>query len=261
MNPYLPPELLEPIFEQVEDEGTLAACSLTCRAWAPIAQSKYFRNIRFGPPPSNDATRFLKLIRERPHIALLPRSIRSNQWDQRREGDSVCLAQIAPSLSNMTDLSLEALHLVYQFSRHIVEAFPSLQELRFVGCTVGLHFLSSIFQAHPTLHRLAFYMGTVVQANTNQELLPLRQLQHLQLFNPQNISLLVPLLFHPEAPLAPIERLLLCMSDSDSTCTLLFGLRHTLHVLEINASYFQDGLCTSNGTCNSIDFFIKLTGL
>lgn len=261
MKPYLPPELIESIFKHVEDEGTLAASSLTCRAWAPIAQSKYFRNIRFGPPSSNDASRFLKLIRESPHIALLPRSIRSNQWDQKGEGDSVCLAQIAPSLSNATDLSLEAVYLAYPSSWHIVEAFPSLQELRFFGCTVGLHFLSSVFQAHPTLHRLAFYVGTVVQVNTNQELLPLRQLQHLQLFNPQNISLLAPLLFHSEAPLAPIERLSLCMSDSDSAYTLLFGLRHTLRVLEINASYFEDGLRTSNGTCDSIDFFINLTGL
>ena len=258
MYPYLPPELIQSIIEQVEDEKTLAACSLTCRAWAPVAQSRYFRNIRFGPS-SNEATRFLELIRERPHIALLPRSIRSNQWDE--ECDGIYFAQIAPLLPNVTHLSLEALHLMYHSSRKTVEAFPSLQELQFYGCTIGLPFLSSFFQSHPTLRTLSFHLGEVVRVNAYQELLPLRRLQHLHAFYTQNISLLAPLIFHHDAPLAPIRCLKLDLSDNASTSTLLFGLRYTLNVLEIGASCFRDDLGTYNGTCNPITIFVELTGL
>jgi hypothetical protein len=47
MRPYLPPELIETIIEQIEGEvrKTLAACSLV---WVPITQSKYFKDLGFG---------------------------------------------------------------------------------------------------------------------------------------------------------------------------------------------------------------------
>ena len=256
MHPYLPPELIEAIIEQVEDEKTVAAFSLTCRAWAPIAQSKYFRNLRFGPFP-NDTSRFLELIRESPHIALLPRSIRSNQWDVRDEEDGIYLAQIAPLLPNVSDLSLEAMRLASCTSRKIVDGFPALQKLQIYACNVELHFLSLFFQSHPTLRTLSFHLGKVVQVNTYQELLPLRRLQHLRAIRLENISLLAPLLIHHGAPLAPIERLGLDLNDDAGSCALIFGLRHTLHVLEIGASYFEDNPDTCDGPCISINSLLN----
>jgi len=263
MHPYLPVELVENIVEQVEDQNTLAACSLTCRTWASIAQSKYFSRIHFSPS-LDKTTRFLEVIRESPHIALLPRSIRSYQWDVGDEDGRACLAQIASLLVNVSSLCLEGVRLGFHSSQKIVGAFPALQELQFYGCDIDLGALSSFFQSHPTLRTLSFHLGVVIQVNPDQELLPLVRLQHLRVFCTEDISRLIPLLIHHEAPLAPVELLgldSLRPSDNANACTLLFGLRHTLRVLEIGASYFQDKLCSSDGTCVSINKFIPLTGL
>jgi len=255
MPPYLPPELIRNIVIQIECQKTLAACCLTCRAWAPIAQSEYFRDLCFGQSPIK-TTRFFEVIRESPHIALLPRSISSSQWNGVSE-DGTYLAEIAPLLINVSSLYFISLYLAYhpsQDTRRLVQAFPSLRELYFVHCTIGLHTLSSFFQSHPILRTLSIFGGDVASTtDQHQGLLPLRQLQHLRLFNTTGHSPLIPLFVDCESPLASIEHLeLVSRSKSDTTAnhTLLFGLRHTLHVLEVNLTSLLEE--TDNGACISI---------
>jgi hypothetical protein len=271
MYPYLPLELIEAIIEEIECRETLAACCLVCRAWAPIAQSRYFGYLRFGSSPDK-ATRFLEVIRESPHIALFPRSIRSNQRGIHLAQiapllvnvssftlEGVNLAQIAPLLLNLSSFTLEGVNLLYyssQNAQRIAEAFPSLRELHLDHCTVNLHILSSFFQSHPTLRTLTFRSGQISpMIDQSQELLPLRRLQHLQFFGSMDISLLLPLLVDHETSLAPIERLglsLLSKSDSAVACTLLFRLRHTLQTLEIDSPSFHDNHRKSDGMCFSM---------
>ena len=256
MLPYLPPELIDNIIEQIqiEDRETLAACSLTCRAWAPIAQSKYFRKLTFRLATPG----FLRLIHASPHIALLPRWIwfSSSQWvgDGRSREENTYFAQIAPFLINVQNLVFLSVSLPSWSSQdtlRIIEAFPSLQELHIYHSTVGLDFLSLFFQSHSTLRTLFLGLGTVISSmDRHQELLPLTPLQHLRVSNVKNLSLLTSLLVDHENPLAQIKRLEL-VSRSESygaaACTLLFGLRHTLHVLEVDSRFLQVDLHTCDG--------------
>jgi len=262
MTPYLPPELIGDIIEQITDHKTLAACSLTCRAWAPIAQSKYFRDLQFGQS-SDKPTRFLEVIRESPHIALLPRSIGSNQWDVGDDDDGISLAEIAPLLLNVSSLSLEAVHLACRSSRKIVGAFPSLRGLQLYSCTVELQALSAFFQSHRTLRALSFHLGDI-RSDLHREILPLRGLQDLGVLATKEISLLIPLLVDRETPLAPIECLdlhSLDPSDSVKVYTLLLGLRHTLCVLKIGVSYFHGYFSPYDGMWFHLNSYIGLTGL
>jgi hypothetical protein len=265
MHPYLPPELIESIIEQITDRETLAVCSLICWAWAPIAQSKYFRNLHFGPSP-DETVRFHEMLRESPHIALLPRSIESKQWDARDGDDRTYLARIAPLLINVSKLTLTSVYLPYYSSRdtrRTVEGFPSLRELRLLCCIVDLQSLSLFFQSHPTLCTLSLDTGKIIGTNYQyQELLPLKQLKHLQVLYTSNISLLVPLLVDHEIPLAQIEHLKLIIipledeleEGDNAVYTLLLGLRHILHVLEIGVPSLRadvndhtlDSMCISS---------------
>jgi len=244
---YLPPELIENIIDQINDGKTQAACSLTCRAWAPIAQSIYFRNLHLGSS-SDEVTRFLEMIHGSPHIALLPRSIILFIESDRMSGvdDGTYLAQLAPLLTNLLRLSICELSSSSPSVRRIAKAlFPSLRELHFTGCTAELHIISSFFQSHPTLRTLSFCGGGVTsKINQDQDLLPLRQLQHFDVscWTDFPLSLLVPLLVNSAGPLAPIERLELVNlsgGDAASVCTLISGLRHILRVLRINPLWLQ----------------------
>jgi hypothetical protein len=244
MPPYLPPELIENTIERIEHQKTLAACSLVCRMWAPIAQSKYFRYLHFGPSP-DEAIRFLQMIRESPHIALLPRSIRSSQWEgEYIEDDRITLSQVAALLINVSTLYLANVYLPArsrssQNTRRLVEAFPRLRELGFHSCTVELHSFSLFFQSHPALHALSFHLG-VIWVGQPRDLPPFKGLRRLRISHITNISPVIPFLVDREAPLAPIDRLeLVSLSRSESATVykLLFGLRHILHILEIGSPH------------------------
>jgi F-box-like len=261
MHPYLPPELLEIIIEQIKDRETLAACSLVCHAWAPIAQSKIFRNLSFGSSPV-ETTRFFKMIRKSPHIALLPRSIMSNRWDVIHGDNGIYLAQIAPLLINVSKLTLTAVRLSSYpspNSRRNVDGFPSLRELHFINCTVELRILSSLFQLHPTLGTLSLGLGTKIStAEQHQGPLPLRGLQHLHVSSLANTLPLLPLLIDGITPLARIKHLELIplRPGDDAVYTLLYGLRHVLQVLMIGLSWFAylDNGLTLDGMCIPINF-------
>ena len=234
MQPNLPPEVIEAIIEEIDDREQLAACSRICSAWTPFAQSKYFRHVRI-----RRMAPFLERIRESPHIALLPRSL-SYTGDE--DGDGTYLAQIAPLLVNVSTLYLENVDLESSESiRGITEGFPSLQSLYLSVFALELHILSSFFQSHPALHTLSLDRGTITStANEHQELLSLRHLRHLLVTYPGFIPPLIPVLVDRETPLAQIERLTLSYCSSDEShvaaiSTLLFGLRHSLHVLEIDS--------------------------
>ena len=143
MPPYLPPELIENIMGHIDDQKTLAACSLICRAWTPFAQSEFFRILHLGPSLDRTTT-FLQMVHQSPHIALLPRTLISDHWVPRVVDDGTNLAQIAPVLIKVSKLSLVSISLLDLPShnlRTIVEGFPSLRQLFLDTCTIDVHVL------------------------------------------------------------------------------------------------------------------------
>lgn len=156
---YMPPEMIFAIISRNEDDSkSLAACSLTCRAWAPISQSYLLRAVRLRSEMANALDGFFLVLDTNSHIKGYVRSLCVSWSDISSSGEIyTIISRLYDRLLNVQTVRIQSLGVLPgNLGPLLASTFPALQILELYGpCNQPVATFVDIISANTTLKRVS----------------------------------------------------------------------------------------------------------